>query len=339
MQVDLANYLKKYWLVLVLTGVISGIVALTATFLMSDAYEATTTVMAVPRDEGIASGAMVNPSGTYYGTQADLVLSHAVMADTVESLGLAEAEVSRSALASIRDFLVRTFMWLRFGPAHETTREEEVIAALERNVETEVLEESGMLAITVTWSDADAAKTIADEIAVQYAERNKLLTSGDTERMLQEISAGMNEREQALAEATLALATFKQEHNIAADYDPVGPSGLAGDVRAELSVLEARMSGAESDYDYWRNLYQATTASGLTGGERADVLGQALTPAYPVGPDRLLYFAVGFLIGILIGLAYATWMEMSTRAVYTTGEVSELVGAGVPVVAVEGADA
>ncbi|HEX9092903.1 MAG TPA: hypothetical protein VF902_02870 [Coriobacteriia bacterium] len=334
MQVDLANYRKKYWLVLVLSGVVSGVVALAVTFLMPDAYEATTTVMTIPRSESIASGAMVNPSQVYFGTQSDLVISRTVLENTVEQLGLAEADSSASLLSRVRDALVRAFMWLRFGPAHDASAKESAISSLERRIETEVLEDSGVVKITVTWSDPTVAKKIADEVSTQYVRASRDLLAGDTDRALEEISAGISEREQALANATRELATFKQSHHIAAEYDPVGSSGLDADVRADLSRLEARVSGAQSDYDYWRNLYQATAAKGLTGGDRADVLGEAVTPVYPTGPDRLLYFAVGFLVGILLGLAAATWMELTNKTVYTADDVSGVLGDEVAVVSV-----
>lgn len=61
----------------------------------------------------------------------------------------------------------------------------------------------------------------------------------------------------------------------------------------------------------------------------ASVVTQAATPTSSFYPSRALWLTIGAALGLLAGLLYATWRELSDRSVRTPTELEELAGAPV----------
>ncbi len=345
MNVDLAVFFRKYWSVLLLTGIVATFVAVGATYLLSPVYVAKVRLMVMPRDDAQAGGAVVNARVTYAQTQSNMVVTPEVVERTVTALKLdrdPSALGGTGLLSWVKQVLRDVLTFAKYGYVKRQTPLEAAAAAVTARVRAQVVEESNVVEIEADWRDPKIAARLADEVAAQFVAASRKTNEAELRRMLADIEAGFASREQALREATERLTRFRVDHGLSAQDDGFTSVALQPAEQSELVVLQKQVAAAENDLNSVHELYRGTESRLLTKQGQIRLLGAAGDPPYPARPVKLLYGAVGFLAGVLIGLAVATYLDTSNKVIYTlddarnavAGEVADDDGtaAAVPVV-------
>jgi len=331
MDFDLSVFLKKYWVVVLECALVAMAVAFVVALLITPRYEASVRMYVMPRQDALASGVAVNPKSVYAETQRDVILGNDVIEATVKKLQLDTTPAPAGFMQGIRKALFDALAFVRHGFIARPPAFEQAVSNVRAAASTRVLEDSNIVEIQVAWSDPVVAATVAKELADQYIKVSQEQAVAEAQTALDGIGENVRQAEDTLGAASAALVDFKTSRGLSADENT---DQLPAKDRSRGVVLEKRVAAAESSLIYWNDEELTVKAGLLTKQDRIRLLGNASSPSYPAGPDRLLYALVGLLAGVLVGLIVALVLDFRNRTVFTVDDVESVVGEAIPAVSV-----
>ena len=234
---------------------------------------------------------LVLPSVIAYLFSASQSASYAAQADlVVEATSAGDSETQVSTLLNLLSS--RTLLEVVADNNGLTTEE------LGQSVETEQLDASNVLRLTVTAADAENAQAIADDLIAEYLNLLRSLRGGSEElRLLGERAAEAASRQADVRARLIAIATS----NAPADVEE------ARQLQLESDLLQQRISELQ------RTIIQTETST-ATAARAVRSLGSAYSLDAPVGPQPLRAAAVGLVVGIVLTAALGTqlWRRQRT---------------------------
>lgn len=279
--------LSGKWLIAGITAIavlVSGIVSF---FILDPVYEARATLNITDnREEG-------NPN--YLVKYVEQVTSHAVMTDTLNSLGIDREELS--------------------------------ITGLREKISTEIVENTPLIRIKVTDSDPELASIITNQIAasfiyymrMQEQEELRSLARSEVEKIEAELEIHRatlakleeelkNTPEFILTQKSLAgdsyLHAIESERRRAAEagglqlldeeINPVYTSLQQSitDLRVEMKKLEARKE----------ELIQRIEETGFISSQHIIITSPAIPPERPIAPKKALNIAIAGVVGLMVSV-------------------------------------
>ncbi len=179
------------------------------------------------------------------------------------------------------------------------------------------LPNTALIEVTVTDTDPERARIVADEVA-----RQLILRTPKT--------AGSNDQEQQtfIQEqiATLQAQIQSTEQDIATHRAKLGDltsARLIREAETQIAALETKLTTLQTTY---ASLI-GNTASGALNS--LTVIQPAMTPTVPSGPSKSLIMALAGAIGLVLGTIGAYAIEYFDHSIRTVDEVVQLTGLAV----------
>jgi succinoglycan biosynthesis transport protein ExoP len=183
------------------------------------------------------------------------------------------------------------------------------VPELDDHVTVEALGSSRVLRVTATSQNADEAFDLADSVSSQYLSYRRT----NTQRSLTEVASTLTDRQQQL-ENRIDLLDRELRRDAGARTGEL--EAERRNLLSQLGQVTAQLAGLD------------VTVSAGAGG---DVLTEPKTPEDPVSPRPLLTGILGFLAGLLIGIAVAVLRNRLDEVVHDEEAVQESLGV-IPIV-------
>jgi succinoglycan biosynthesis transport protein ExoP len=183
------------------------------------------------------------------------------------------------------------------------------VPELDDHVTVEALGSSRVLRVTATSQNADEAFDLADSVSSQYLSYRRT----NTQRSLTEVASTLTDRQQQL-ENRIDLLDRELRRDAGARTGEL--EAERRNLLSQLGQVTAQLAGLD------------VTVSAGAGG---DVLTEPKTPEDPVSPQPLLTGILGFLAGLLIGIAVAVLRNRLDEVVHDEEAVQESLGV-IPIV-------
>lgn len=177
---------------------------------------------------------------------------------------------------------------------------------LQEQVTVETMGSSRVVRITATSRDADRAVDMATSVANQYLSYRRT----NTQQTLNEVTASLTERQQQLENRIDRLD--RELRGAGAGSDTGALEAERRNLLSQLGQITTQLAGLD------------ITVSAGAGG---DVLREPETPTSAVTPQPVLTGVLGFLAGLLIGIAVAVLRNRLDEVVHDEATVQESVGA------------
>lgn len=180
---------------------------------------------------------------------------------------------------------------------------------LDDHVTVEALGSSRVLRVTATSQNPDEAVDLAESVSSQYLSYRRT----NTQRSLTEVASTLTDRQQQL-ENRIDLLDRELRRDAGANTGEL--EAERRNLLSQLGQVTAQLAGLD------------VTVSAGAGG---DVLAEPKTPGAPVSPRPLLTGILGFLAGLLIGIAVAVLRNRLDEVVHDEEAVQESLGV-IPIV-------
>lgn len=331
-DLNLIVMFRKYWLIVLMVGIIAMAVAIMATFILSPKYEAKVGIYIIPKDDAVIAGTMVNPKQLYAGTIGQELLTPEIIYQTVKSLQLDKIKKkSKTGLGGILQFIKKqifiAWIYAKYGHIKDVGPFEEMVAAVGSSVDVGIVEDSNIIELKIAWDDPKIAALLVEELSKQFISYNRNKNLLETGKVLSNIDNEINIRKKRLKKSGLVLFEFKSENGLTANSSmdlAVTPDSAT---QASLMELEKQLATAEKSLDDWNGLYESTKICFVTKQDEIRVLGPVSVPVYPVKPVKILYGGIGFIIGIMLALFVAAIIELRNKKIYTADDVRDALDA------------
>lgn len=309
-----ATIIDNSWQLILSIAAVSTLTAVLITYILGSTYVSTLKILILPKLEPTITGNLVNPKQPFAQNLSHVVTSDIILKRTIDALKLDRAEPSPTgfvgvAKTSLRQLIGYTIVLLKYGEIKHVPRRQLIYDDMAKSIEAKVLEDSGIIEITVKWSDPRVAATMANYIGKSFVEYNKEANRVDAMKADELIGDRLASAESAAKKAGAELIRFKSERKIK-ETDVDAASKLSQTDQLAFNALQDELAAAENNFLYWQNYGQENRARTITGEEQLRILGSANTPVYPAKPVKILYAAIGLTVGILIGFLAAIAIEI-----------------------------
>jgi uncharacterized protein involved in exopolysaccharide biosynthesis len=223
----LLQVLREYRLLLAVSALVAGLLALGATYVLPEKFEATTEVLIRPRTVPSADQAQKQmmdypvsfniPVDTMSKTYAAIMTSEAIAIRVIDALGLDDLTPPRDprrwmrAVKSARDYVklgvVRTWEFVRYGRVEQQDPYRETVENVMKGLEASPITDTFLFTLTGRARDPELAAHIANtaaDVFIEYTREVRTDEDGtgvrDIRRRLETVSAGLSRARTALQE-------------------------------------------------------------------------------------------------------------------------------------------
>jgi uncharacterized protein involved in exopolysaccharide biosynthesis len=362
----LATMLRARVGVLLLTLLITIVTAAIVTDLLPRRYVATTSLVLDSTDispfEVQSTGGKA--STTYLATQIDIIRSHGVALDVVDSLKLAEDPEQQRRFTE------------EFG--NEGPIREWLAGRLLDGLSVEPSRDSRVISLSYESSDAVMAAATVNAFARTYIDKTLQFMIDPARRNAQWFDEQLKHLRQRLLDSQARLTSFQQEHGIISiderldsetnRLNELGRSYVqvqaeASDVRSrqlgrnhpeykraisreqavgrsleeqkqlllelkqqrdQLHVLAREVESNQRVYDSTLEMFYRTSLESQFNLANVSILHEAIPPLEPSSPNPMLNYASAVLLGLLLGGFFAILAEISDRRIRSAEDAIDM---------------
>ncbi len=183
------------------------------------------------------------------------------------------------------------------------------VEKLAQNVSASAKLNTQLFEIDVLDPNPSRAAAIANDIATTLIKNRVDMTQQDNARSQQGIQQNLDATQQQINKVTAQIAALQGQQ----------------DKQQQLLSLQTNLTGLQQHYSQWQTLLAQMELADAQNGNYLRVAQPAEPGLTPVRPRVLLYTALGFVIGLFLGIALALLYEQLDTRVRTSEELTELL--------------
>lgn len=286
--------LKRKWLIFIITVSITLVAAVFSFFIVKPTYEASTTIAVTD----------VTPATGFFGSNTTVIFSDKdsgipiFQSDTIEKdISLLLSSLLRYPDMSVNAFkeeitnptvLMNTINQLKLDPKKYT------LDSFKKQISASVLNNTNLIQITVKENDPKLAADIANAIAQNF--RNYVIerNAKQTDKLMQTLLELIDMQNEKIKKVQDEIA------NLTSSSDKLEKEQK----QKELSLLKNTRDIMLEKY----NMLELVKESDL-GKQSILITSKALVPEKPVAPKKMLNVLIAFILGGMIGVFVAFFME------------------------------
>ncbi|MEW9081778.1 YveK family protein [Caldanaerobacter subterraneus] len=287
--------LKRKWLIFIITVSITLVAAVFSFFIVKPTYEASTTIAVTD----------VTPATGFFGSNTTVIFSDKdsgipiFQSDTIEKdISLLLSSLLRYPDMSVDAFkeevtnpvvLTNTIKQLKLDPKRYT------LDNFKKQISVSVLNNTNLIQVTVKENDPQVAAEIANSIAQNF--RNYVIerNTKQTDKLMQTLLKLIDLQNEKIRKAQEDLANFLNSASNKLEIEQK---------QKELSLLKNTRDIMLEKY----NMLELVKESDL-GKQSILITSKALVPGKPVAPKKMLNVLIAFILGGMIGVFVAFFME------------------------------
>ena len=154
------------------------------------------------------------------------------------------------------------------------------------------------------------AAILANDIANTLIKEQQDIANQDNNRSLQQVQQDLDTTRKQIDTLTSQINSLQAQ----------------GGKDAQIALLQAQISGLQSHYTQWQTLLAQLELTAAQSGDFLRVAQPAQISVNPVSPRVMLNTAIGFGLGLLLGMLSAVLFELLDTRVRTPDALAELLG-------------
>lgn len=237
---------RKHAMLVVRVAVLSALIALLASYVYSEKYEATTILQlragqpgtTLSNQETAAFLGADDPYETLAETNAKLIESRQVAQRVVEMLDLDEPTAEQTSADTAKRWIKRTvkdtWTYLRHGYIRQADELTGAVGEVEKAVTVQAVRPTYLLAVSAQASDPELAAQIANTTVEAFTAIRRETLEAENNELLVSVDGRLSEKKNALAAAQQALTEFRVREDVASLPEEVA-SRIQGIVELEIA--------------------------------------------------------------------------------------------------------
>ena len=154
------------------------------------------------------------------------------------------------------------------------------------------------------------AATLANDIANTLIKEQQDIANQDNNRSLQQVQQDLDTTRKQIDSLTSQINSLQAQ----------------GGKDAQIAVIQAQITGLQAHYSQWQTLLAQLELTAAQSGDFLRVVQPAQVSMNPVSPRVMLNTAIGFTLGLLLGMLAAVLFELLDTRVRTTDALADLLG-------------
>jgi len=290
----LLQVVREYRLLLAVSALVGGLLALSATYVLSEKFEATTEVLIRPRRVSTPDQAAKQildypvsfniPVDTMSKTYAQIMASEVIAIRVIQALGLDTLTPPRDprwwvrTIKTARDYaklgVVRTWEFLRYGRIEQQDPYREIVENVMDGIEASPIADTFLFSLTGKARDAELAAHIANAAADAFIEYTREARSDEEGTGIQDIRRRLDVVSSDLSAVRAALQQFG---------DGTTAASLGREIQLRLDELSGFESARENLLREARSLRaEVSTLERQLAAERESVQSRSTVARNPV---------------------------------------------------------